>query len=137
MTTILHKDEWITLSFDPGCGLVRYTRSAVPYPDLAAVERSLYGVRAVALPLAAGLKLLIDVRLAPPRNDAAFEAHINRVIEEVWKRFGKVATLVRTAVGKLQTVRLAQERGVEKPYVFADEQEALAYLGVAAKEPGG
>jgi hypothetical protein len=83
------------------------------------------------LPVVAGLKLLIDVRLAPPRNDAAFEVHINRLIGDVWSRFGKIATLVRTAVGRLQSVRLAHERGVAQPHVFEDEQEALAYLGVA------
>jgi hypothetical protein len=132
MATILHEDAWVTISFDAENRLVRYTRSAVPYPDLAAVEGSLRGVRGL-LPSAGDLKLLIDVRLAPPRNDPAFEAQINDAIEKVWKRFGKVATLVRTAVGKLQTVRLAHERGIEKAYVFADEGEALAYLGVSAK----
>jgi hypothetical protein len=136
MATILHQDEWITISFDAENRLVRYTRSAVPYPDLGAVERSLTGVRALLLPVSGDLRLLIDVRLAPPRNDAGFEAQINGAIEGVWKRFGKVATLVRTAVGKLQTARLAHARGVEDAHVFGDEGEALAYLGVAAKPRG-
>jgi hypothetical protein len=132
MATVLYKDQWIAISFDPQTGLVRYSRSEVPYPDLDTVERSFASMRAVVLPINPGRTLLIDVRLAPPRNDAAFEAHINRAIEGVWRRFGKVATLVQTAVGKLQTVRLAHERGVDRPRVFDDEQEALAYLGVAA-----
>jgi hypothetical protein len=130
MATTLYKDEWVTISFDPQTGLVRYTRSAAAYPDLGAVERSFANMRAVVLPSATGRNLLIDVRLAPPRNDPAFEAHINRAIEQVWKRFAKVATLVQTAVGKLQTVRLAHERGVDRPRIFDDEHEALAYLGV-------
>ena len=134
MPTILYQDEWVSLSLDAASGLVRFTRTALPYPDLDAVERSYAGLRGVALHVSttAAMTLLLDVRLAPPRNDAAFEAQTNRAIEELVKRFTKMATLVRTAVGKLQTARLAHERGVERPQIFDDEESALAFLGVSA-----
>jgi hypothetical protein len=82
--------------------------------------------------LPTGLKLLIDVRDAPPRNDAAFEAVITRLLEAFIKRFSAHAFLVRSAVGRLQTQRLARQRGNEHPLVFDDEEDALRHLGVVS-----
>jgi hypothetical protein len=129
MRTVLYEDEWVTLSFDRTTGLVRYTRSDVPYPSLDELQRSYAGLRAAAPGVAHGMKLLLDLRLAPPRNDAAFEAHVNAALEGFVSRSTKMATLVRTAVGKLQTARLAHARGMEHN-VFDDERAALDYLGV-------
>jgi hypothetical protein len=130
MAETLYGDEWITVTFDAGSGLVRYTRSDVPYPDVQAVARSLDAMRAAVRRVvpAANAKLLIDTRRAPPRNDPAFEAQVQRTTVEFSTRFGRVATLISTAVGKLQVARLAQERGADKPHVFDDELAALAYL---------
>jgi hypothetical protein len=58
-----------------------------------------------------------------------FEVRANGALDQIVKRFTKHATLVRTAVGKLQSVRLAGERGAV-PHVFENEGDALAYLGV-------
>ena len=123
-----YQDEWVTLSFDDVTNVVRYTRSDVPYRDLTDMDRSHAGLAAVAPQLLPGMKLLMDVWLAPPRNDGAFETKTNAALD-VFLLFAKHATLVRTAVGKLQTARLARERGTAA-YVFDDEAEALAYLGV-------
>jgi hypothetical protein len=95
---------------------------------MADLEGSYAKVQEVVERMAPGLKLLIDVRQAPPRNDAAFEAKVNGVLDAFTARFARHATLVRTAVGKLQTARLAHERGAV-PHAFGDEAEALAYLG--------
>jgi hypothetical protein len=135
MAENLYGDEWITVSFDAGTSLVRYTRSNAPYPDVQAVERSFAGLRGAIRHVDPGLKpkLLIDTRRAPPRNDPAFEALVQRATVEFATRFARVATLMATAVGKLQAVRLAHERGAENPHVFDDEQAALAYLGVAPR----
>jgi hypothetical protein len=132
--TVLYEDEWVTLSFDTASGVVCYRRSAAPYGTPADIERSYAGVREVAERLAPGLKLLLDIRLAPPRNDAAFEARANGAIDAFVARFVKHATLVRTAVGKLQSVRLAHERGAE-PHVFDEEGAALDYLAAGAADP--
>lgn len=125
---VLHEDPWVTITLTPAQGLVRYQRSAVPYPSMADLEGSFAKVREVVERIPPGLRLLIDVRQAPPRNDAAFEAKVNGVLDAFTARFVRHATLVKSAVGKLQTARLAQERGAV-PHVFADEAEALAYLG--------
>ena len=126
-TQVLYEDDWITLSFDERRGLARYVRNAAPYGAIANLERSFAGVAALVGQIPRGSKLLIDVRSAPPRNDEAFEARTNAALAGFLVRFAKTATLVRTAVGKLQTARLARARGVEAR-VFEDEDAALAYL---------
>ena len=130
-TNILYKDEWVTLSFTPISGLVRYQRTELAYRNPLDLARSYEGLRALAGHLGPGMKLLLDLRLAPPRNDPEFEAKANAAIAEFVTRFTKHATLVRTAAGKLQTARLAQARGVQV-HVFDDEKSALDYLGVVA-----
>jgi hypothetical protein len=75
-----------------------------------------------------GIKLLLDLRRAPPRNDDGFESIINGGIGPFVGRFGRHAVLVRTMVGKLQVKRLAVARGHEDANVFDDEAAALAYL---------
>lgn len=129
MPTILYEDSWVVVSLDAARGLVRYTRSALPYATLEELERSFDGMRDLAAPVLRGTKLLIDLRLAPPRNDPVFEARTRNALDGLTKRFVRIATLVRTAVGKLQSARLAKERGAES-HVFDDEDAALAYLDV-------
>ena len=130
MTKTLHSDPWVTLSLDEAAGLVRYQRSEVPYGSLDDLERCHRDLVASARWLPPGLKLLVDVRRAPPRNDEAFETRVNKFLGALLPRFAGMAVLVKTAVGKLQTTRLAAERGgtVES---YDDEAAALAHLAVS------
>jgi hypothetical protein len=129
MSTILYEDAWAVVSLDASRGLVRYTRTALAYGSLVEVARSFDGVRGIGTRITPGLKLLVDVRLAPPRNDPAFESRSMAALQGLAQKFTRVATLVRTAVGKLQTTRLAKERGTDA-HAFDDEAAALAYLDV-------
>jgi hypothetical protein len=129
MRTILYQDDWVTLTFDAAVGLVRYERGEKPYGSLAELDACHAALRTVAIPSGPNLKLLIDVRRAPPRNDDGFETKTNAVLPGFLKRFSKHATLVKTAVGKLQTERLARVRGVAA-HSFDDERAALEYLGI-------
>jgi hypothetical protein len=54
------------------------------------------------------LALLIDARDAPARNDAEFEETFARARRPILAQFGRVAVLVRSAVGKLQVTRYAR-----------------------------
>ncbi len=128
MTTTLFADAWVTLTLDGD--LVRYTRTALPYATLAELDASFAGVGGCLLQIKPHMKLLLDMRLAPPRNDAAFEKRSLSAVDNFTKRFAKIATLVKTAVGKLQTARLAKERG-SLTRAFDDEQAALAYLAAS------
>lgn len=127
MTTTLHEDEWTILTVDTALGLVRFTRTEVPYAGEPDIERNYAALGQAILRVPPGMKLLIDIRRATPRNDAMFEAKSNGALSQLLKRFVRNATLVKTAVGKLQTTRLATQRG-GVPHVFDDERAALAYL---------
>ncbi len=131
LSRVLFTDAHVTVVFDEARGLVRYTRSREPFASVADTSAS-HEKMGSALPpfLPTGLKLLIDVRDAPPRNDAAFETVVTRLLEAFIKRFSAHAFLVRSAVGRLQTQRLARQRGNEHPLVFDDEEDALRHLGV-------
>jgi len=121
----------VTLAYDETRGLVRYARSAEPFVAIADMTAT-HEKMASALPafFPTGLKLLIDVRQAPPRNDDAFEAVVTRTLQAFIGRFSAHAFLVQSAVGRLQTQRLARMRGAERPPVFDNERDALVHLGV-------
>lgn len=127
MVKVLYTDAWVTLTLDTTRALVRYERTDVAYANERDLETSYAAVGRAFQLLPPNAKLLIDVRRAPPRNDDAFEAKAKPALEQLLRRFAKTATLVRTAVGKLQSIRLASARGVT-PHVYDDEDAALAYL---------
>jgi hypothetical protein len=133
LSRVLFSDAHVTLALDEARGLVRYARTAEPYAsiaDMSAAHEKMAGALPPFLPT--GLKLLIDVRAAPPRNDEAFESVVTRLLETFIKRFSAHAFLVKSAVGRLQTQRLARTRGDASPSVFDDERDALRYLGISA-----
>ena len=131
MSRVLFADDHVTVAYDEAHGLVRYTRSAKAYASIDEMTAS-HDKLAAALPAffpTSGLKLLIDVRQAPPRNDEAFEAQVTRLLVTFIQRFSAHAFLVKSAVGRLQTQRLARDRGETHPAVFDDETAALRHLG--------
>jgi hypothetical protein len=127
---ILYQSEFGRLEVDPARRLVRYTRSAVPFPTIEDAEAMFRAIGDAKLPRPRReLVLLSDVRAAVGRNDAAFEKTVNTFSAELFEGFAKRAALVRTVVGSLQVKRLNRER-VLPVEVFVDEDAALAYLGL-------
>lgn len=130
MSRVLFTDAHLTVTIDEAAGVLRYARSATPFASIDAFRATHdHLTTALPAPLPRGLKLLVDVREAPPRNDEAFEAAVLRILATFMKRFPMHAFLVKSAVGRLQTNRLARERGGDAPAIFDDEGEALRYLG--------
>ncbi len=127
MSTVLHADTWATVRFDAALGLLRYERNEVGYAMLEDMERSYAAIAKALVSVPPGTKLLLDMRRAPPRNDDGFEARTTAALDTLLGRFSRHATLVRTAIGKLQTRRIASQVG-RQAHVFDDEREALAYL---------
>ena len=128
MLRTLHADDYVTLTIDEAARVLRYKRSSTSYPSLDALRGCNHKLRAVLGKIPSGTHaILIDVRDAPPRNDDAFEAEIVESLRLLAAQFPTRATLVRTAVGKLQTQRLARTREGEVR-VFTDEAEALAHV---------
>jgi hypothetical protein len=133
VSRILFADDHVTVAYDEAHGLVRYTRSGKPYASIDEMTASHDKLVAALPPFfpTSGLKLLVDVRPAPPRNDEAFEAQVTRLLVTFIQRFSAHAFLVKSAVGRLQTQRLARDRGETHPAVFDDETAALRHLGAA------
>jgi hypothetical protein len=134
MTRTLHADPYVNVTVDEAARLVRYTRGSEPYPSVATLRASFEKIRAAFATLPNGtLALLIDVRSAPPRNDDAFETEVVQALRVLAGQFPARATLVRTAVGRLQSQRLARTRDDDSVHVFTSEAEALAYLSARQK----
>ena len=73
------------------------------------------------------LRLLIDLRAAPGRNDSDFERAMATRRSELMRGFAAVAILVQTAVGELQVARITREDGADAK-VFSDKAKALQWL---------
>jgi hypothetical protein len=126
MSAIISTPHFVLSRHDDG-RLWRLTRSdAAITPEevqeaLAPIRAALEGVEHRE----AGL--LVDVRLAPLRNDPALETAMSTQVHRIADGFAKWAVLVRTSVGALQVSRVARLDHRE-PFVGRDEAQALAWL---------
>jgi hypothetical protein len=128
---VVFEDRYVAVTLDQAHELVRYVRSREPYPSLESMRASNAATdKAAAWIPRAGLKLLLDLRDAPPRNDDGFEKEASRALNGFLPTFNTYAVLVKTAVGRLQAQRMARTEGGERFSVFTSEADALAHLGV-------
>ncbi len=72
-------------------------------------------------------RLILDSRMSPGRNDAAFEASFLPRRKRALRGFRRVAILASTAVGTMQIQR-HRESDENRVTVFSDVDEALAWL---------
>lgn len=70
--------------------------------------------------------LVVDTRLAPPRNDPAFESAFDPLRVALLTGFAKTAVVVRTTAGRLQAERHAKTDGL-RVAVFTDLEDARAF----------
>ena len=125
----LYSDRFWNAELDDS-KIIRLTRSGERIDDIAAMRTSLEALSAALRQARQEHEprgLLLDTRSAPPRNDDDFETLTTSYRVELQQAFGRVVTLVGTAVGKLQMARLDQRDGTHT-VVFDDEAEALAFL---------
>lgn len=125
MRTAFQSDTY-RVEHDPEQGIVVLRRTQTPFVA-GTLDRELVAV-AAAMRKFKGLRLLVDVRLAPGNNDPSFESRIHLFRNELAALFPVIATVVATAAGRLQISRMNRERGDRKQSVFLDETEALQYL---------
>ncbi|MGH1348058.1 MAG: hypothetical protein ACRBN8_41265 [Nannocystales bacterium] len=78
---------------------------------------------------ASSFRLLIDLRASMGRNDPDFEDRLVERRRELFRRFGRTAVLVRSAVGRMQVQRHVDGDGFSGIVtVFLSEPDALAWL---------
>lgn len=73
--------------------------------------------------------MLVDFRVAPPRNDPVFEKAAYKYRAMFGEQARPIAYLMGSAIGTLQMQRLAKSVSVTVA-TFLDEAEAVAYLCV-------
>jgi hypothetical protein len=113
---------------DRSLGLVRYERTALSFDDVESIEVTHDSiVRSVEAYDRSRLVLLVDLREGPARNDPAFEVAMARHRPRILGGYRRVASLVRTAVGKLQVGRHMRDDGLVFQ-ISHDEEEAMRYL---------
>ncbi|MBL9002830.1 MAG: hypothetical protein JNJ46_01220 [Myxococcales bacterium] len=95
--------------------------------DLALTDETHRDALAKLRPLR-GQRLLTDLRLVPGSNSPSVEAKAQLLRRDLRELFPVHATLVASAVGRLQVLRMARERGEPNMAVFLSEEEAVAHL---------
>jgi hypothetical protein len=120
----------------PGVPVVSVVRSARAFSSLAELSQAWDDLnRALDRVGRGGRGLLMDVRLATGRNDAAFEQALARHRQEGRQGFSRVAVLVSTPAGMLQVQRFAAQDGA-RTRVFLDAPQAIDWLSKASDGHG-
>jgi hypothetical protein len=124
--TDLYSDDYYAMRVDHG--ILRLARKAAPYVTIEAMHEANRAL-AAAVRAAGVRRILLDLRGGPPgRNDAEFEQASGVWRKQLSEASERVAILLRTVAGKLQSQRLARSEGRAPDNVFTDEAEALAFL---------
>ena len=126
MKEIARTQHWI-VTLDDAQRIVRATRTPIPFANDDELRATMALLREQSIGDRAKLGLLVDLREGPFRNDESFENALARYRVELFAGWGALATILRTAIGRLQVNRLAREDRREMQ-VFTEEAEALAYL---------
>ena len=125
---LVWEDPYMRLDIDSDERLVRQTRTARSYEDLAALQQSLRAmVERMQIGARGEYSLLQDMRAPRGRNDPEFEKTITLERERISGGFRKLAVLVTSQVGRLQVQRHLQGTGAPAK-AFLDEAEALRWL---------
>ena len=121
-------NRFVSVAVEPVRHLATVTRSA-QRPDSVEQIASAFDEAIEALDQLdrKRLRLLIDLRAAPGRNDSEFERAMATRRSELMRDFAAVAILVQTPVGELQVARITREDGAAAK-VFNDEAKALDWL---------
>lgn len=114
--------------------LVRVTRLPTPFANVNHMQRAHEELFAALDEFGRWRgAVLVDLRAAPGRNDAAFEYMMKKLRPRMTAGFRRCGALVQTAVGALQVSRYARQDRV-KLMVSSEEPALLAYLENAPAE---
>lgn len=126
---------YCTVASDPARGILRFTRTDLPFASLGDVGE-LHEMVARVLDWAGRdwYTLLVDMRRVPMNYHPEFEQAAARGRRILVRGFGRVAVLVQTAVGALQVKRHVREDNIPAE-VFTDEAQAIQFLCKVEPEP--
>jgi hypothetical protein len=121
-------NPYCSVLYDRSTGIARFVRTDVPIRSLEDADR-FFGeaVRAIDILGRNRIKLLIDIREAPARNDPQYETALAGYRREVARGVRRIAVLAKTAAGRLHAQRLGKADHLDQ-VVVATEEEALTHL---------
>ena len=124
MRELLHTSHFHVVE-DAIARILTRSRTSSPFSSAAEVTAEYDGlVRALDRVDRASYAVLVDLRLAPPRNDEAFEQIVGSYHGALYDRFRRVAVVVHTAAGRLQLRR----------FLTVTRPDARVFTEVAAAE---
>jgi hypothetical protein len=133
---LLRRKHFVVEIDDEAC-ILRRTRTAAPFESLDELEWSFAELSATIAQFdRSKLGQLVDIRMALPRTDPAFEAVVMSHNAAMYRGFRATAVLVRSAAGRLHVKRMLDAAKLE-PRVFVDEDEALEFLRAPAGRASG
>jgi hypothetical protein len=119
---------YVSIDVELGLHIVRVTRSEVPLPTLAEIERTFADMSSELDQIGRSRwALLIDLRRVRGAADPRLDEAMARATRPLLAGFPRVAVIVRSATGALQLKRHLREEGPSRD-VFQDEAAALAFL---------
>lgn len=124
----LLRNDYMRVTLEADGAYFRVQRTTLPLPTIPIV-RTVYEEVGAVLTRAGktGRGVLIDARSAPGRNDPAFEALMAELRPRIYGGFARVAVLLRTSIGRLQSQRYTKQDGAAR-FVTEDEEAAIGYL---------
>jgi len=125
---VLYESAYHRCTLEPGGVFLRVVRTAQRFPDAPAATIEYTSLsRALEFAGVNRPRALFDLREAPLRSGDAIDEVATKFVAPQLAPFKRAAVLVRTAVGKLQILRLTKEHG-HLAQVFEDEPAAVQYL---------
>ncbi len=124
---LLHTAHFVIVE-DEGTRIITRTRTAERFASLDDLTAAYDGLARTfdGIPRSSYAQL-VDVRLAPPRNDDDFETIVVRYQHRLYDGFRRVAVVVQTAAGMLQLRRFLTQYRPDAG-LFTDLAEAEAFL---------
>jgi hypothetical protein len=131
----LYRNDYFVMTVDDARSIVARARTERRFESLELVERTYEEVGRILDTLdRRRYVVLVDVRLAPPRNDPGYEQLVTRHEGRLYNGFRRIAFLAKTEAGRLQITRLFSESPLsDRTRAFTDQAAARAYL--EAPEP--
>ncbi len=127
MHELLHTSHFL-VSVDEDARILTRARTTERFTSLEQVAAEYDGVvHALDRVDRTRYALLVDLRLAPPRNDDAYEELVSRYHAPLYARFRRVAVVVLSAAGRLQLRRFLSTYRPDAG-LFTDVDEASAFL---------
>jgi hypothetical protein len=130
----LGRNARFSIRYAPAHRLLLLTRSAQPFESIEQLRSDGEWVLSALVRVPrSGVRLLLDSRRSPARNDPEFEQALASFRQQLFRSFTRVSVLMQSAAGVLQAMRHARDDGLAT-CAFMQPREALMHLGLPLRD---